>query len=181
MSSLRLLPLPSSKKTDMAEIPEVLCFLILFLFCDFVNGFFGESCGTGSCLYGYHCCSHSTGYCCPDGFICSGAICISLTVIIAPVVFGVIFIIVIIIVIIACKKKRARGVVIAPNTNPAIIQQQTTAYQYGQPQPANYTYGQPGLVGYSSYPTAQGPPGYPGQPQTSSDPAYPPQPAVYNQ
>ncbi|XP_062605718.1 uncharacterized protein LOC134267537 [Saccostrea cucullata] len=164
----------------MAEIPKVVFCLVLFLLCDFVSGFFGEVCGSGSCLYGYHCCSHSTGYCCPDGFICSGAICISLTVIIAPVVIAVIVFIVIIVVIIACKKKRARGVVIAPNANPAVIQQ-TTGYQYGQPQPVNYPYGQPGQVGYSSYPAGQGPPANPGQPQTSSDPAYPPQPAVYNQ
>lgn len=51
---------------------------LLFNISILVSGFISEICGKGACLYGYHCCSHSTGYCCPDGFVCSGSICISL-------------------------------------------------------------------------------------------------------
>ena len=51
--------------------------LVLFHF-PVVSGDGGENCGIGNCLDGYHCCSVSTGTCCPGGFFCSGAKCVSL-------------------------------------------------------------------------------------------------------
>lgn len=176
--------IPMAVKLDQA----ITCLIVLF-FIDTVSGLLGEVCGFGACFYGYHCCSQSSGYCCPDGFVCSGSICISLVVIIAPIVIGVIVIIVIVVVVIACKKKRAQGVVIAPSSNVGynVQHQQTTAYQYGPPgqpgqQPMNYQYGQPGQGVYPPHPAQpQGPPAYPGQPQTSTDPAYPPPPMEYKQ
>ncbi|XP_022344731.2 uncharacterized protein LOC111137540 [Crassostrea virginica] len=168
-----------------AEVRFLLLWLISFYFFDTVSGWLtGEACGSGNCLYGYHCCSDSTGYCCPDGYICSGTICISLTVIIAPVVIGVVVIIVIIVIVIACKKKRAQGVIIAPNTNVGYNVQQQTTHQYGQQpgQPGSYPYGQPahpGQMAYPPNPPPQGPPPYMGNPQYSTDPAYPPPPADY--
>lgn len=58
----------------IGEVISYLFFNILIL----VSGFISEICGKGVCFYGYYCCSYFIGYCCFDGFVCSGSICISL-------------------------------------------------------------------------------------------------------
>lgn len=76
-----------------------------------VSALWGETCGAGfSCPTDYHCCSQSSGICCPDGFFCSGTSCTSLIIVIFPCIVAALILVVAIIVIITCRKLKAKGI-----------------------------------------------------------------------
>ncbi|XP_022344203.2 uncharacterized protein LOC111137172 [Crassostrea virginica] len=97
------------KKTGTSKVFLAILYF-LWLLVDDVSGDWGENCGIGNCLDGYHCCSVSTGTCCPGGFFCSGAKCVSLVIVIFPCIVAAAMIGVTIVVVITCKKLKSKGI-----------------------------------------------------------------------
>lgn len=106
--------LSRERRSDMATTKVTgrsLRILVLWILINTVNGLWGETCGEGfNCLSGYHCCSQSSGICCPNGFFCSGTSCTSLIIVIFPCIVAALILVVAIIVIITCRKLKAKGI-----------------------------------------------------------------------
>ncbi|XP_052702432.1 uncharacterized protein LOC128179008 [Crassostrea angulata] len=81
----------------------------------------GENCGNSRfCPNLHHCCRDLTT-CCPNGYVCAGALCISIVAIAIPCVVIVLNIIIAIVVILVKRIILHRAVVTTPIQHPASI------------------------------------------------------------
>nr|XP_022337554.1 uncharacterized protein LOC111133424 [Crassostrea virginica] len=132
--------------------------LLAFLVISVVQGDLTCSSDDDCALIGYHCC-HGSIYCCPDGYICTGTLtCISIGVIVGPVVGGIVLIVSCVVCCVCYRRRRNRlPATVGYGQQPQVTVSSGQQVSYSHPQAYGQSqgYGQPPVAYPQSGPVKQ--------------------------